>query len=68
MEIRVAGDDEVALRAQKTAQSAGLTLEQTIATYVWRIAENTEPLENDISPNGTPQRRTLRQRIYRVGA
>jgi hypothetical protein len=61
-------DDEVALCAQKKAQSAGLTLEQAIATYVLRIAEGTEPVENEISKDGTPQRRTLRQQIYRVGA
>jgi antitoxin component of RelBE/YafQ-DinJ toxin-antitoxin module len=68
MELRVTLDDEVTLCAQEKAQSVGLTLEQAIATYIWRIAEDTEPLENDLSPDGTPLRRTLRQQTYRVGA
>jgi hypothetical protein len=68
MELRITLDDEAVLRARKKAQSVGLTLEQAIATYVWRIAEDTEPLENEISADGTPQRRTLRQQIYRIGA
>jgi antitoxin component of RelBE/YafQ-DinJ toxin-antitoxin module len=68
MELRVTLDDKVALRAQKKAQSVGLTLEQAIATYIWRIAEGTEPLENEIALDGTPERRTLRQQTYRVGA
>jgi hypothetical protein len=68
MELRMTLDDYVAQCARKKAQSVGLTLEQAIATYVWRIAEDTEPLENEISPDGTPQRRTLRQQTYRVGA
>ncbi|MGA3082078.1 MAG: hypothetical protein ABSD44_11925 [Terracidiphilus sp.] len=58
----------MALRAQKKAQSVGLTLEQAIATYVWRVAEGTEPLEDETSQNGTPERRTLRKQTYRVGA
>jgi len=57
-------DDEVALRAQEKAQSVGLTLEQAVATYVRRIADDTEPLENEIFPDVTSQRRTLRQQIY----
>ena len=61
-------DDEVALRAQEKAQSVGLTLEQAVATYVRRIADDTEPLENEIFPDVTSQRRTLRQQIYRIGA
>jgi antitoxin component of RelBE/YafQ-DinJ toxin-antitoxin module len=68
MKLQMILDDEVALSAQKKARSVGLTLEQAIATYVWRIAEGTEPLENEISPDGTPRRRTLRQQTYRVGA
>jgi antitoxin component of RelBE/YafQ-DinJ toxin-antitoxin module len=68
MELRMTLEDEVALRARKKAQSVGLTLEQAIATYVWRIADDTEPLENEICPDGTLRRRTLRQQTYRVGA
>jgi hypothetical protein len=68
MELRVTLDDEVVLCAQEKAQAVGLTLEQAIATYVCRIAEGTEPLENELSPDGTPMRRTLRQQMYRIGS
>ncbi len=65
MEIRLTLDDEVARRVQEKAQSVGITIEQAIATYLWRIAEDTGPLENELLPDGTPKRRTLRQQIYR---
>jgi hypothetical protein len=67
MELRMTLNDEVALRAEQKAHSVGVTLEQAIATYVLRIAEGTEPLENELSPDGTPLRRTLRQQTYRLG-
>jgi antitoxin component of RelBE/YafQ-DinJ toxin-antitoxin module len=65
MEIRVNVSDEVARSAAEKARAVGLTVEQAIATYLWRVAEGTEPLENELGPDGIPVRRTLRQQIYR---
>ena len=68
MEIRITIEDEGVIIAAKKAQSVGLTIEQAIATFVRRIAEGSEPLENELLPDGVPMRRTLRQQIYRLSA
>jgi hypothetical protein len=65
MEIRLVIDEEIARRAEEKAKAVGISLEQAISTYVWRIAEGTETLQNELLPNGTPRRRTLREQTYR---
>jgi hypothetical protein len=68
MEIRINVSEEAGRRAGKLAGAAGISLEQALAAYVQRIADGTEPIENDLLPDGAPLRRTLRQQIYRFGA
>jgi antitoxin component of RelBE/YafQ-DinJ toxin-antitoxin module len=68
MEIRITIEDEIVSSATEKAQSVGLTIEQAIETFLRRVAEGSEPLENELSPDGVPMRRTLRQQIYRLGA
>jgi hypothetical protein len=68
MEIRIILDDHVARNAGEKARAAGISLEQAVSTYIHRIAEGTEPVENEFLPDGKPGRRTLRQQIYRLGA
>jgi hypothetical protein len=68
MEILFMIEDEIVLSAREKAQAAGQTVEQAISTYLQRIAEGPEPLENELSPDGVPMRRTLRQQLYRMGA
>jgi hypothetical protein len=65
MEIRITVSEDIGLNAQKKAEAVGIALEQAVAAYVQRIADGTEFLENDLLPDGTPMRRTLRQQIYR---
>jgi len=65
MEIRIAVDAEVGRRAGNKAEAVGISIEQAISAYVQRIADGTEPLENEFLPDGTLMRRTLRQQIYR---
>jgi hypothetical protein len=68
MEIRVTVSEDVNRFAREKAEAVGISLEQAISAYVQRIADGTELLENDLLPDGTPMRRTLRQQIYRTGA
>jgi hypothetical protein len=67
MEIRITISEDVGRCAGEKAEAVGISLEQAIAAYVHRIADRTELLENDLLPDGTPMRRTLRQQIYRLG-
>jgi hypothetical protein len=66
MEIRVTVSDGAARAAAEKAIAVGVTLELAVAAYVLRIADGTEPLENDLFTDGTPKQRTLRQQIYRL--
>jgi hypothetical protein len=68
MEIRITVSENVGRCAGEKAEAVGISLEQAIAASVQRIADGTEPLENDLLPDGTPMRRTLRQQIYRIDA
>jgi len=68
MDIRVTLEDEIVISARKKAQAVGLALDQVIATYVCRIADGSESLENELLPDGELVQRTLRQQIYRMGA
>ena len=65
MEIRITVDENVARLAREKTQAAGISLEQAVTTYVRRVAEGTEPVENELLPDGTLRRRTLREQIYR---
>jgi len=67
MEIRIIVNEEIMRCVAEKAMAVGITLEQAITTYLARIAEGTEPLENEFLPDGTLRRRTLRQQIYRFG-
>jgi len=60
MELRLTLDDEVARLAEQKALSVGITLEQAVWTYLWRFAEGTELLENELGPDGT-----FREQMYR---
>lgn len=64
MEIRVAVYKEVAKQATERAPAAGISLEQAMTTYIRRVAEGSE-FENELLPDGTLRRRTLREQIYR---
>ena len=68
MEIQISIEDEIVSSVTEKAQAVGLTIEQTIETYLRRVAEGSEPLENELLPDGVPMRRTLRQQIYRLSA
>ena len=68
MEIRTTVGEDAGKRAEEMAQAIGASLEEVIAAYVHRIADGTEPLQDDLSPDGTPRPRTLRQQMYRFGA
>ena len=68
MEIRITIGDEVVIGATEKAQAVGLTIEQVLATHLRRIADGSESLDNELLPDGTPMRQTLRQQIYRLGA
>ena len=65
MDIRITVSEDAGRRAGGKAEAVDLSLEQAIAAYVQRIADGTEPLENDLLPDGSLARRTLRQQIYR---
>jgi hypothetical protein len=67
MEIRVTAEDDVVQRAREAVADVGLTLEQALFAYVFRIAEGTEPIENEFLPDGTLRRRTIRDQTYRMG-
>jgi antitoxin component of RelBE/YafQ-DinJ toxin-antitoxin module len=67
MEIWVNVEDEIVISATEKAESVGLTIEQLIAAYLRRIADGSEPIDDEISMDGGPVRRTLRQQIYRMG-
>jgi antitoxin component of RelBE/YafQ-DinJ toxin-antitoxin module len=68
MEIRITIEDEIVIRATEEARAVGLTIEQVIATYLLRIAEGSESLDDELLPDGASMRRTLRRQIYRMGA
>ena len=67
MEIQVKAEDDVVDRARKAVAGVGLTLEQALFAYVFRVAEGTEPIMNEFLPDGTLRRRTLREQTYRLG-
>jgi hypothetical protein len=68
MEIRITVSEDAGRCAGEKAEAVGISPDQAIAVSVQRIADGTETLENDLLPDGTRMRRTLRQQIYRVGA
>jgi hypothetical protein len=67
METRVEAEDDVYSEAREAVAGVGLTLEEALFAYVFRIAEGTEPVANEFLPNGTLRRRTVREQIYREG-
>jgi hypothetical protein len=67
MEVTVTANDEVVQRAREAVGGVGLTLEQARFACVFRLAEGTEPIENEFLPDGTQRPRTLREQIYRLG-
>jgi hypothetical protein len=67
MEITVTAEDDVVERAREAFGAIGLTLEQALFAYVFRVAEGTEPIMNEFLPDGTLRWRTLREQTYRMG-
>ena len=65
MTFTVEIDEDVFRTAEGILHSAGVTPEQAIATYFWRIAHNEEPVDTDLRPDRTPMPRTVRQQLYR---
>ena len=60
-------EDDVVQRARNAVADVGLTLEEALFAYVFRIAEGTEPVANEFLPDGTLRRRTIRDQTYRMG-
>ena len=67
MEIRVTAEDDVVDRALEAVAGVGLTLEEALFAYMFRVAEGTEPIMNEFLPDGTLRRRTIREQTYRLG-
>jgi antitoxin component of RelBE/YafQ-DinJ toxin-antitoxin module len=68
MEIQITVNENVGRLAAEKAEAMGISLERAIAAYLQRVAEGTEPIEDELLLDGTPMRRALRQQIYRLGA
>jgi antitoxin component of RelBE/YafQ-DinJ toxin-antitoxin module len=65
MTLTIEIEDEVFRAAEEVLHSAGVTPEQAIATYFWRIAHNEEPVDTNLRPDSSPIPRTMRQQLYR---
>jgi len=61
MNIVISVEDQVAERARQSAAEMGETLEQAVEDYIRELAE--KPVRVGVVPN----RRTLREKIYRLG-
>jgi hypothetical protein len=61
MNIVISVEDQVAERARQSAAEMGETLEQAVEDYIRELAEKPERV------GAVPGRRTLRERIYRIG-
>ena len=61
MNIILSVEDQVAERARRSAAAMGETLEQAVEDYIRELAE--KPVRVGVVPN----RRTLREKIYRLG-
>ena len=68
MQIRIELDENVVRCAGEKAQAIGISLEQAVASYIQRISDGTETLEDDLLAGGSPMGPTLRQQIYRLSA
>jgi antitoxin component of RelBE/YafQ-DinJ toxin-antitoxin module len=65
MTFTVEIEEGVFRAAEEVLHSAGVTPEQAIASYFWRIAHNEEPIDTSLRPDRTPMPRTVRQQLYR---
>jgi antitoxin component of RelBE/YafQ-DinJ toxin-antitoxin module len=65
MQLTINVDQEILDRAEQALRKEGVTTEQAITTYLWRIAHGEEPVDTNLNPDGTPRPRTLRQQTYR---
>lgn len=61
MDITVSIKDQVVERARRSVAAMGETLEQAVEDYIMELAAKPE----GVGP--APGRRTLRERIYRIG-
>ena len=61
MNITVSVEDEVAERARRSTAEMGETLEQALEDYIRILAEKPKRV------GVTPERRTLREELYRLG-
>jgi post-segregation antitoxin (ccd killing protein) len=61
MNITLSVEDQVVERARRSAADMGETLEQAVEDYIRELAE--KPMRVGVTPN----RRTLREKIYRLG-
>ena len=61
MNITVSIEDQVAERARERAGEMGETLEQSLESYIRELAD--KPVRSEL----LPERRTLREEIYRMG-
>ncbi len=61
MNISLSVEDQVADRARQSAAEMGETLEQALEDFVRELAEKPERV------GLAPGRRTLREKIYRIG-
>jgi antitoxin component of RelBE/YafQ-DinJ toxin-antitoxin module len=65
MTFTVEIEDDAFRAAEEALHSAGVTPEQAITTYFWRITHNEEPVDTNLRPDRSPMPRTLRQQLYR---
>lgn len=65
MKFTVEIEEEVFRAAEGVLRGEGITPEQGIATYLWRIAHNEEPVDTNLHLDRTPMPRTVRQQLYR---
>jgi antitoxin component of RelBE/YafQ-DinJ toxin-antitoxin module len=65
MTFTVEIEEEIFRAAERVFRSEGITPEQAIATYLWRIAHNEEPVDTNLHLDGAPMPRTVRQQLYR---
>jgi len=65
MTFTVEIEEEVFRAAEGVLHCAGVTPDQAITSYFWRIAHKEEPVDTDLRPDRTPMPRTLRQQLYR---
>ena len=65
MTFTVEIEDDAFRAAGEALHSAGVTPEQAIATYFWRIAHNEEFADTCLHTDRTPMPRTIREQLYR---